>query len=525
MSAASRQVDSITVVGGGDAGLLTALALEKGLDDVPVTVIDDFEESVPEVGKSTLTYVPHFLHNLLEIDRKRMVGEVELAWKTTVFFEDWCGVGPFHSPLGEVLPIIERVNEQRRGQAGPQAGPHALTTDHEQGFHEYYYRHEEGEYKTLYGEIAETPGKTPLVIDDRNVTTVRKALSDAAYHFNSRGLNRFLRTICAERGIDLVNDRVSGVEVDGDAIVAIEGEVDRYEADLYVDATGFRRELMTALGNEFLEFDLPVDAAAVTTVDLDDEDIVSATVVTSGEAGWYWQIDTPGIRDLGYVYSSEYLSEEEALEEFVETRDEPIDPDDVRYYRFESGVVEQPWIGNCVATGNALGFVEPLQSTALSTTTFLATRFTQLLAKHGRVNHAGVRELYNDSTRTTWEEVYHFISIYYTYNSGTTPFWEAAKEIDPGPIDQVESYHASGFSAPEDHYRLTRIDADVNNYYLYYQILRELGVESEFYDELAFDPDPDVATEVDRYTDSLPLQTEEFLSYPEFYVSFHPGYD
>lgn len=525
MNAAARQVESIIVVGGGDAGLLTALALDKGLDDVPVTVIDDFEESVPEVGKSTLTYVPHFLHNLLEIDRKRMVQEVELAWKTTVYFEDWCGVGPFHSPLGEVLPIVNRVNQQRRGEQGPQLGPHALTTDHEQGFHEYYYRHEQGEYKTLYGEIAETPGKTPLVIDDRNVTTVRKALSDAAYHFNSKSLNGFLRTVCAEREVELINDRMTDISTDDSRIDSIEGETDRYEADLYVDATGFRRELMTALGNEFIEFDLPVDAAAVTTVDVDDADLVSATVVTSGDAGWFWQIDTPGIRDLGYVYSSDHRSEAEALNEFVEARDEPIDRDDVRYYRFESGVVDRPWMGNCVATGNALGFVEPLQSTALSTTTFLATRLTQLLAKHGRVNHAGLRELYNSSTRTTWEEVYHFISIYYTYNSGTTPFWEAASKIDPGPIDQVESYHASGFCAPEDQYRLTRVDADVNNYYLYYQILRELGVESEFYANLAFEPDTEVAAEVDKYTDSLPLQANEFLSYPEFYVSFHPGYD
>ena len=101
-------IDRITIVGGGDAGLMTALALEKGLDDPDIVVIDDFDESVPEIGKSTLTFVAYFLHNLLDIDRPRMIRDVKLAFKTTVFFEDWCGVGPFHSPLGEILPLVTR---------------------------------------------------------------------------------------------------------------------------------------------------------------------------------------------------------------------------------------------------------------------------------------------------------------------------------------------------------------------------------------------------------------------------------
>jgi len=37
-----QRIDSIAIVGGGDAGLLTALALEKGLDHTDVAVINDF---------------------------------------------------------------------------------------------------------------------------------------------------------------------------------------------------------------------------------------------------------------------------------------------------------------------------------------------------------------------------------------------------------------------------------------------------------------------------------------------------
>ena len=72
MDADSEKITSIHVVGGGDAGLLTALALNKGLADTEITVIDDFEQSVPEVGKSTLSALLRFLYQSLERRHRRI---------------------------------------------------------------------------------------------------------------------------------------------------------------------------------------------------------------------------------------------------------------------------------------------------------------------------------------------------------------------------------------------------------------------------------------------------------------------
>jgi len=514
------QVESITVVGGGDVGLLTALALEKGLNDAEVVVIDDFEESVPEVGKSTLSYVVDFLVDSLEVDLTRLIADVKLAWKTTVHFEDWCGDGPFHSPLGQPLPVVgeEPTNGAERN---------ALTPTHEAEFHEWYHRYEEGDFSTMYTEVAETPGTAPITLDERG--RVRKPLPSVSYHFNSLSFNRFLRTLCRERGVPLVNDRVTRVETSDGWIDRIVSDTETYESDLYVDASGFKRMLVGELDNEFVEFDLPVDSAVVTTVDIPLSEIVSATVVTTGDAGWFWQIDTAdddsGARDLGYVYSSAHCSDEDARREFVETRPEVDDADDTRLYRFDSGVVKQPWLANCVAAGNALGFVEPLQSTALTTSCLLATRLTRLLAQHSRLNYEGVRRRFNTTTWATWEEVYDFVSSYYKHNSGSTPFWEDARSINPDPLPHYESYQDAGFSAWKDVYRHTRTGTDLNEYYLYYLVFRNLGVDSAFYESLDFDPDPEVVEEVEAYTAELPGRVEELLTYEEFYGSVHPGYD
>ena len=523
MSQNEAQIEDIKIIGGGDSGLFHALAFNQGLRDVDIVVIDNFEQPIPEVGKSTLTHILTFLHDRLGIDSKRLATEVKLAWKTTVFFEDWCGIDSFHSPLGQTIPIVAQpIQNDVRESKGP-ISKH-LEADMEAEFHEFFYRYQARNFSDMYGAVAERPGTTPYVISDENVFSAVKGLPHAAYHFNSRSLNTFLRKVCRERGVHFIDDQVHKVETSNGEIQRAIGDDGSYEADLYVDASGFDRILMSQLDNPFMPFDLPLDSAVVTTVDISLSDIVSATVVTSGNAGWFWQIDTIDVRDLGYVYSSSHITEEEAKNELIESRDEPIEPDQIRTYSFNSGVLTYPWVNNCVAAGNALGFVEPLQSTALSTTAHLAERLTQLLGKHGRVNHQGVRDLFNESTLNTWEAIYNFISLYYKYSSGNTEFWRDVKSVNPGQTLHYRTYQASGFSAPWERYELTRNSVDINGYWLYYLILRNLGVESEFYENLDMPIDPEVAAEVDNYTKELPEKVEEYLTYTEFFDSFHPGH-
>lgn len=504
------QVDSFLVVGGGDAGLMTALALEKGLAEAEIVVVDDFDESVPQVGKSTLSTLVRFLHESLDIDQRRLLSEVKLTWKTTIHLKDWCGL-EFYSPLGAEIP--------RSGQTSRVL----LDDNHEREFQEYYYRYQQENFDTIYGEVAEHPGATALIVSDDGSPS--KALPDAAYQFDTNSFNQFLRKLCRERGVTLVNDRITDVATSDGCIESVASDESEYTADLYVDASGFKRLLMRELDNEFREFDLPADSAIVTTTDISLSDIVSATVVTTGKAGWFWQIDTLDVRDLGYVYSSSHISDEEAKQEFIDHHDEDIADNEFRQYRFDSGVLETPWLENCVAAGNALGFVEPLQSTALTTTGLLAERLARMLAKHGRYNHRGVRDLFNESAITTWREVYNFISLYYVFNPGSTEFWQDARQINPDGIPQHEAYQASGFSAPSDRIRLTRTDADLNEYYLYHLVLRELGVDSAFFESIDADVAPEVVNAVESYTDNLSSRVKELMTYEEFFQMFHSGFD
>ena len=79
-------------------------------------------------------------------------------------------------------------------------------------------------------------------------------------------------------------------------------------------------------------------------------------------SGWAWQIEHDDVVNRGYVYSSRHIADDEADREF---REKNPQVDKTRIVKFVSGRYRNAWVKNVVAIGNASGFVEPLESTAL----------------------------------------------------------------------------------------------------------------------------------------------------------------
>jgi tryptophan halogenase len=507
----NEQVDEVTVVGGGDVGLLTALAVRQMNPSVDVTVVDDFGAEIPQVGKSTYKEIQSILHGALQLDEHEFISEVKPVWKASVFFRDWCDRQPFQFPFDP-----------------PAKYPNVNTPD---AIEHFYYHYDElydsPDHRTR-GEQILAQGKSPWFYGpDGDLDKY----DEVAYHLDTERFNTFLRQRCRQRGVSLVDDEITVVETTGSRIDAVRSERRRYEADLYVDATGFSRVLRSEQDAAFRDFEFPLDAALNVRIDRSLADVVPATVIETGDHGWFWQIDTYDDRDLGYVFATEYVDEEDALAEFQEfaaevaTADAGGDPvvteAEVDRYDFESGYYERAWVRNCLAIGNAEGFVEPLQSTALTANASLAVRFANLLSSHGRVADDALREAFNESVRRTWESIHDFVGVHYEYATGDTPFWEAMASLDVSPrTDRIAAeFDKHGYDWTVD----VADDGDLAALEVFalpdfYTVMRNMGATSAFYEANDFEVSDEVAEQRDQFYRDIQRRVEDdHLTVREFY--------
>lgn len=189
------------------------------------------------------------------------------------------------------------------------------------------------------------------------------------YHFDAHLIGDFLAELGTERGIRHVDARIVSVDVgeggEVDALVAEDGR--RFEADFFVDASGFRAAIIEgALKEAHLPFaaNLFNDRAVVVPTKHGSGPIHACTRSVAKSAGWIWHIPLTNRMGNGYVFSSRYIDPEDAAAELLGELRLPADTE-VRHLKMRCGRIERSWVKNCLAVGLAQGFVEPLEATAL----------------------------------------------------------------------------------------------------------------------------------------------------------------
>jgi tryptophan halogenase len=205
-------------------------------------------------------------------------------------------------------------------------------------------------------------------------------------------------------------------------------------ADLYIDASGFRSELVgRTLEEPFESFGnaLFCDRAVIGGWVRTDEPILPYTTAETMNAGWCWRIEHEHFINRGYVFSSAFLSDDAAREELV--RKNPKINGEPRLVKFRSGCLRRSWVGNVVAIGNANGFVEPLEATAIAVVIYSIQTLVEFLRECQFEGAApGLREVYNDLVRDIWTETRDFLALHYKVNTrSNSTFWEHARNETP----------------------------------------------------------------------------------------------
>jgi tryptophan 7-halogenase len=204
---------------------------------------------------------------------------------------------------------------------------------------------------------------------------------------------------------------------------------ERLTADLYVDASGFRSELLgKVLETPYISYadTLFCDRAVIGGWARSDEAIKPYTTAETMDAGWAWQIEHENWINRGYVYSSAFISDEGALAELM--RKNPKISNEPRVVKFPSGRYAQNWVGNVVAIGNAAGFVEPLEATALQVICVEASTLADSLIDSLCEPTPTLVALYNRYNAQAWDDIRDFLGVHYAFNTRlNTEFWRAAR--------------------------------------------------------------------------------------------------
>lgn len=416
-SVESPAIKRVVVVGGGTAGLLAALAMRQEFPtEIDITVIRSSELGVIGVGEGTIPSVVQFLHNFLGINHRDFHQQVHPSIKLGIKFV-WGSRPHFNYTFAAQLTQASTWFDQPNG----------------------FYCEDDFDFVNVSAALMKN-AKVWLRRPDGSA----QVNGNFAYHLENRRFVHYLESLTDRPGINKIDDIISGVEQDNDGIRSVTLQSGRkVEGDFFVDCSGFNSILLgRELGVPRIDYSdrLFCDRAVTGGWDRDDEVYFPHTTTETMDAGWCWQIEHDTIINRGYVFSSPFISDEQACDEFIKKNPKVKTP---RVIHFPAGRRKQFWVKNTVAIGNAAGFVEPLEATAIGMICDGILSVTRALqASNFRVLDIQ-RQIYNQVQEENWDLIRDFLALHYKFNDRIdTPFWRAAQnDTDIGNAQQYVDYY------------------------------------------------------------------------------------
>ncbi len=442
----------VVIAGGGTAGWLAASALSTRLGKLlDITLVESDAIATVGVGEATIPTMRNF-HRLLEIDEQAFMRATQATFKLGIQFDNWGGIGEsyMHS-FGEI------------GQRSWMAEFHPFWMEaRAQGFG--------GSLEDYCLELkAAKAGK---------FGTTKESGLNYAFHLDATLYAKFLRKMSESAGVKRIEGKIEEVVTntssgDIEALVLENGQ--RIEGDLFIDCTGFRALLIgDALKVDYEDWShwLASDSAvAVQTTATQAPPPYTCAIAHA--AGWQWRIPLQNRVGNGLVYSSQFLSDDEACHLLKSniTGEMITEP---KILKYSTGRRIKTWHKNCVAMGLSSGFIEPLESTSIHLVMTAVIRLIKLFPFKSEEESASesLRYRYNEEANLEIETIRDFIILHYKQTKrDDSPFWNACRTMDiPKSLaHRIEIFKSDAYAWPDD-VALFRVDSWV-------QVMMGQGIE------------------------------------------------
>ena len=388
-----KNVKKLLVVGGGTAGLISALILKKRLN-IQVDLVYSKNVGIVGVGEGSTEHWREFMQ-FMHLDLYTVIKECDATYKAGIMFKNWGDRDYLHSVA---TPFDSKISQ-----------------------YPFVYAKQIAENSTYINPKSAWESK----INSWHISRPESPPANQ-YHFNTHKLNEFLIKIAKSMGIGIIEDDINNVILDDDgAIKTLTGNSRTYEYDFYIDSTGFKRILMNKLDAKWQSYSKYLKMkSAITFQTPEEENYNFWTLAQAMDYGWMFKIPVQGRNGNGYIFDSDYINVEQAKLEVEKVLGHEIEIG--KQFNFDPGTLETPWIKNCCAIGLSASFVEPLEASSIGTSIQQSFLLMQKLVNY---TDASIND-YNNSFASIMENIRDFIVLHYITNKSNTEFWKNIRSID-----------------------------------------------------------------------------------------------
>ncbi len=410
-----RSIRRLVIVGGGTAGWMAATALRRLLyPELSIEVVESEEIGIIGVGEATIP--PFRTHNaLLRIDEAEFVRATQATFKLGIEFRDWARPGDSY------IHGFGKLGLDLGGQPFHSYWVRALQAGMARDLGLYSFNVQAARQGRFMPTPADAPKNTPL----EEIVY--------AYHFDAALYARYLRRIAEADGVRRIEGRVVDVRLQPesgfvDTLVLADGRT--VSGDLFLDCSGFRGLLIEQhLRAGYVDWShwLPCDRAWAVQC----ENVVPPapyTRATARPAGWQWRIPLQHRVGNGHVFSSRYMSEDEARAVLMDNLEgRPLA--EPKLIPFHGGKRRRGWVRNVIAIGLSGGFLEPMESTAIHLVQTAIAKLALLFPE--RDCSEALQNRYNAQMDEEFERVRDFLILHYCATERSdTPFWERCRTME-----------------------------------------------------------------------------------------------
>jgi tryptophan halogenase len=418
---------TIVIMGGGTAGWVSALYfLNKNKDlnlNLKIKLISSNDIESIGVGEGTLPSFPNFIEKICKIDKKQFLKETKGSFKYGVKFDNWNFDNEYCYNL-VVGGTNYDVNDENK----------KLSFD----FIQYIVNNDISiSQKLLLKTII---GESYDIIENNKISL--NMVSGYAYHFSASLLIPFLKKKCIEfeefEHIEGIIENISYDETGFINNLKINTNQE-ISGDFFVNCLGFKST--DILNEEYFDiknwdnYILNNSAFAIQVKNSSTEIIEPYTTAKAQEYGWCWKIPQYEKTGYGYVYSSDFINDEDKLyNDLLKTYN--IKEKNV----FKTKVVKsKPYFNkkqlykNCLSLGLASGFVEPLEATSIHMTLVGLDTFFKMIENEIELNQKYIN-VFNETVEKVWNNVFKFIIHHYFTNNPINDYWKHYKNIQKNNI-------------------------------------------------------------------------------------------